>query len=41
MSSYTAGYESYWCGVAYDPWAIWDWRKGWLDAEEDEYFSYW
>jgi len=38
MSAYAAGYESYWCNVAYDQWACWSWREGWLDAQEDDYY---
>ena len=40
MSSYAAGYESYWCDVAYDYYACRGWQDGWLDAEYDEYSDY-
>jgi len=40
MSAFDAGYESYWCNVAYDYYATYYWKQGWLAAEHDDLYGW-
>ena len=40
LDDYQVGYNAYYAGHAYDESETSEWQDGWLDAEEEEGYSY-